>query len=165
MADAARVKVLPPLILLAALAAGFASAALVPARILPQSIAIPAGVAFIAASAALVAAAAREFRRANTAFDSRKPTTAIIETGVFAASRNPVYLSMMLLYLGLALATNSAAMLALAIPTGSVLCLLAIRPEETYLEAKFGARYRAYRERVPRWLALRRLSSDSSRTL
>jgi hypothetical protein len=77
MADAAQVKVLPPLILLTALAAGFASAALVPARILPQSIAIPAGLAFIAASVALAGAAARA---GQPAFDSRKPTTAIIET-------------------------------------------------------------------------------------
>jgi protein-S-isoprenylcysteine O-methyltransferase Ste14 len=47
--------------------------------------------------------------------------------------------------------------LLLTVPTGSALCLTAIRPEENYLEAKFGDPYRAYRGAVSRWLSPRRL--------
>lgn len=74
---------------------------------------------------------------------------------MFRLTRNPIYLSMMLLYVGLSLLVNSPWTLLLAIPTGSALCLAAIKPEERYLEAKFGDAYRHYRAAVPRWISLR----------
>jgi protein-S-isoprenylcysteine O-methyltransferase Ste14 len=63
---------------------------------------------------------------------------------------------MVLLVIGIGVILNSLWSLLLAIPTGSALCLTAIRPEERYLEAKFGDAYRGYRERVPRWFSIRR---------
>jgi cytochrome b561 len=42
-------------------------------------------------------------------------------------------------------------------PTGTALCLTAIRPEERYLERKFDGAYRSYCNEVPRWLSPRRL--------
>ena len=65
---------------------------------------------------------------------------------------------MMLLVVGVGLMLNSPLALLLAIPTGSALCLTAIRPEERYLEDKFDREYRAYRDAVPRWLSPRRLA-------
>lgn len=155
MDDRANVKVLPPLVLLAAIGLGLLAASLSPARLLPSDLAIGAGVAVVFLSVWLVAMAARQLRRANTAFDVRKPTTAIVTTGVFGLTRNPVYLSMMLLYVGIALVINSPWMLLAAIPTGSALCLIAIRPEERYLTARFGETYRHYTGTVPRWLGWR----------
>jgi protein-S-isoprenylcysteine O-methyltransferase Ste14 len=110
-------------------------------------------------SFALLALAIADIRRARTAVDVRKPTTAIATTGVFGFSHNPVYLSMTLLVLGLGLMLNSPWSLLLTIPTGSALCLTAIRPEERYLEGKFGDAYRTYRGEVPRWLSIRRVLS------
>lgn len=155
MDDRAKVKVLPPIVLLAALAAGILAAILSSDRLLPSDLAIAAGAGVILLSVCLVVAAARQLRRANTAFDVRKPTTAIVTTGVFGLTRNPVYLSMMLLYVGIALVVNSPWMLLLAIPTGSALCLIAIRPEERYLTTKFGDDYRRYSAAVPRWAGWR----------
>jgi protein-S-isoprenylcysteine O-methyltransferase Ste14 len=106
-----------------------------------------------------VALAVRDIKRARTTFDVRKPTTAIAATGVFGSSRNPVYLSMTLLVLGLGFMLNSPWSLLLTIPTGSVLCLTAIRPEERYLEGKFGDAYRMYLAEVPRWFSVRRALS------
>ena len=80
-----------------------------------------------------------------------------MDSGVFRLTRNPVYLSMVLLVIGVGLLLNSLWSLLLAVPTGSALCLTAIRPEERYLEAKFGETYRAYRSEVPRWFSLRRV--------
>jgi protein-S-isoprenylcysteine O-methyltransferase Ste14 len=110
-------------------------------------------------SFALVALALIEIRRARTSFDVRKPTTAVAMTGVFGFTRNPVYLSMTLLVLGLGLMLNSPWSLLLTIPTGSAFCLTAIRPEERYLEAKFGDAYRTYLGEVPRWFSIRRVPS------
>lgn len=118
------------------------------------------GLSVVAVSVLLVIAAVHELRRKKTAFDVRKPTSAIVRTGVFRLIRNPVYLSMMLLYVGLSLLINSPWMLLLAIPTGSALCLAAIKPEERYLEAKFGDVYREYRTAVPRWIGLRSITGN-----
>ena len=161
MADRAEVKVLPPFVLLAALGAQAILLSLAPARMLPAPVSLVLGLAVIAGSLALGIVAAREIVRARTAIDVRKTTTALVESGVFRLSRNPVYLSMVLLVVGVGLALNSFWSLVLAVPTGYVLYLAAIRPEERYLEAKFGDAYRAYRERVPRWFSVRRALSRS----
>ena len=91
--------------------------------------------------------------RANTAFDSRKPTTTIVATGAFLFTRNPVYLSMIMLGVGIGMMFNSPWAFLLTIPMGSALCLAVIRPEENYLKAKFCGVFRAYRARVPRWFS------------
>lgn len=152
MQDRAQVHVLPPLIPLVALAAGVAAHFAFPVGIAPDSLARPTGIVLIVASFALVIAAARELARARTAFDVRKPSTALVASGVFRLSRNPVYFSMMLLCAGIALTVNSLAILLLSLPAGSALCLLAIRPEESYLEGKFGAAYLTYKANVRRWV-------------
>lgn len=155
MQDNANVKILPPIVLGAALALGIPIGTVLPVQLLPAETAVPLGLGVLASSVLLVVAAMRELKRAKTAFDVRKPTSAIVRTGAFRLTRNPVYLSMMLLYVGLSLLVNSPWMLLLAIPTGSALCLAAIKPEERYLEAKFGDAYRDYRAAVPRWISLR----------
>ena len=160
MQDNADVKILPPIVLDVALGLGIPVGILLPTRLLPAEAAVPLGLGVVAISVLLVIAAVRELRRKKTAFDVRKPTSAIVRTGVFRLTRNPVYLSMMLLYVGVSLLINSPWMLLLAIPTGSALCLAAIKPEERYLEAKFGDAYREYRATVPRWIGLRSVASS-----
>jgi protein-S-isoprenylcysteine O-methyltransferase Ste14 len=59
---------------------------------------------------------------------------------------------MLLLQLGVGLLLNSLWMMALVVPMGSALCLAVIRPEERYLEDKFGDVYRGYRLSVRRWV-------------
>jgi protein-S-isoprenylcysteine O-methyltransferase Ste14 len=158
MTDRAEVRVLPPIVLGAALALQALIAFLLPMRFISNAVAISAGAAVVAASVALVLLAVRDIKRAGTAFDSRKPTTAIVTSGVYRFTRNPVYFSMILLVVGVGLMLNSPLALLFAIPTGSALCLTAIRPEERYLEGKFDREYRDYRDAVPRWLSPRRLA-------
>jgi protein-S-isoprenylcysteine O-methyltransferase Ste14 len=160
MQDNADVKILPPIVLAVALGVGIPIGILLPTRLLSADAAVSLGLGVVAVSVLLVIAAVHELRREKTAFDVRKPTSVIVRTGVFRLTRNPVYLSMMLLYVGLSLVINSPWMLLLAIPTGSTLCLAAIKPEERYLEAKFGDAYREYRAAVPRWIGLRSITSN-----
>jgi protein-S-isoprenylcysteine O-methyltransferase Ste14 len=155
MTDRAQVRVLPPFIQLGMLAAGVSLRLVFPAPFLPTAAAAAAGATIVGVAIAFVVLAARELRRASTAFDVRRPTTALVSTGPFRVSRNPVYFSMLLLQLGLGLILNSPWMMALVIPMGSALCLAVIRPEERYLEEKFGDPYRSYQARVGRWLGLR----------
>ena len=157
MTDRAELKILPPFVLAPVLGAQAIAWALVPAPILAGNVTVLLGLAIVVVSIALAILAAREIVLAGTAFDARKTTTALVDSGVFRFTRNPVYLSMVLLVIGVGLILNSSWSLRLAVPTGSALCLTAIRPEERYLEAKFGETYRAYRSEVPRWFSIRRV--------
>lgn len=79
-------------------------------------------------------------------------TRVIIERGPFAVSRNPLYVGLVVLYLGAALVVGSFWALVLA-PVGvGLLWWGAVVPEERYLAERFGDEYAAYRRRVRRWL-------------
>jgi protein-S-isoprenylcysteine O-methyltransferase Ste14 len=156
--DRADVKVLPPFVLLGFLGVEALVAVIAPTPALaPALVARLLGIGVVIVSIVLLFLAIKEIARAETAFDVRRPTTRIVASGVFHATRNPVYLSMILLVIGVGLILNSLWSIPLAVPMGSVLCLTIIKPEERYLEGKFGDEYRAYRSVVPRWLSTRRL--------
>ncbi len=157
MMDRADVKVMPPFVLLGFLGLELLVAVLAPMRALPAPVALPLGIGVTAGSVVVLLLAVREIAHAKTAFDVRRPTTKIIASGVFHVTRNPVYLSMILLVTGIGLILNSLWSILLAVPMGGVLCLTIIKPEERYLEDKFRDTYRTYRDDVPRWLSARRL--------
>ena len=159
MSDRAEVKILPPFVLAAALGLQVVVWILASARMMPGTVALLWGLAIIAGSILLAVLLAREIVHARTGFDVRKATTELITWEVFDFTRNPVYLWMVVLAIGVGLALNSYCSLLLAVPTGSALYLTAIKPEERYLEAKFSDAYRAYRDVVPRWFSVRRALS------
>ncbi|WP_036259827.1 methyltransferase family protein [Methylocapsa aurea] len=150
--DRAKVIALPPLILAATLALGVGLHLIWPVRLLSGVFALPLGLALISGAIALAAFAVREMHRANTAIDIRKPTTAIVTSGVFKLSRNPIYLGMVLLCVGIAFAVNSAWILASAAPLALILQKGVIEREEAYLAQKFGAAYLQYKGSVRRWI-------------
>jgi protein-S-isoprenylcysteine O-methyltransferase Ste14 len=79
-------------------------------------------------------------------------TVTLLERGPFRISRNPLYLGLIIFYLGVALLARAVWAFAL-LPAG-ILALWwgAILPEERYLRSTFGAEYLAYQRRVHRWL-------------
>ena len=78
-------------------------------------------------------------------------TRVVIDTGPFAVSRNPLYLGLIALYVGLALLWSFWALV--LTPAGfALLWWGAVRPEERYLSANFGAEYDDYRQQVRRGL-------------
>ncbi len=91
-------------------------------------------------------------RRVGTNVRPDRPSTAIVEDGPFHYTRNPLYLSVMTMFVGLAQMANSAWFLILLVPMALVLHYGVVRREERYLDAKFGEPYRAYRTRVRRYL-------------
>ena len=101
---------------------------------------------------AVVTVALRAFRRAGTNVETPKPTIALVTDGVYAWSRNPMYVALALLFAGIAVLANSGWLAALWVAYVGVLRVGVIAAEERYLEGKFGDQYRAYRARVRRWL-------------
>jgi protein-S-isoprenylcysteine O-methyltransferase Ste14 len=81
-----------------------------------------------------------------------KPTPAIEKRGPFRFTRNPMYLQMVLVCLGLSVFLMNWWLLALTPLVAWLLHRYAILPEEAYLEQKFGDDYLAYKCRVRRWV-------------
>ena len=77
--------------------------------------------------------------------------TELVQTGLFAVSRNPIFLSMLVMLLGLFLVLPSAASLAVSV-LGAALIHIQVRLEEEHLARLHGEAYRAYCRRVRRWL-------------
>ena len=83
----------------------------------------------------------------------------LVDTGMFAHSRNPLYLANLLLFLGLAIIHNGWAMYVIVLPFFLIAYVCIVAAEEEYLRGKFGEAYVDYCRRVPRWLpSLRGLS-------
>jgi len=92
------------------------------------------------------------FRRGGQNENPWKPTPHIEERGPFRLTRNPMYLQMVVVCLGVAVILMNWWVLLLTPVAGWLLQRLAILPEEAYLERKFGEAYLAYKRRVRRWL-------------
>lgn len=110
------------------------------------------GAALIAAGIWIVGLARRELRRYGQPTDPGRATGQLVTTGIFARSRNPLYLGAACLILGVALASGVAWIALLLVPSLVACHYLLIRPEERYLAARFGEEYRAYAARVRRWV-------------
>jgi protein-S-isoprenylcysteine O-methyltransferase Ste14 len=142
----------PPLIYLAALVVGLGLGYLAPTPFLPRSLAYGLGTVFILIGAWISIPARQMMLRAGTAVKPYLPTTALVITGPFRFTRNPLYVGLTLFYLGIAVAARSLWALALLLVVLTVMQRGVIDREERYLEHKFGAEYVRYRERVRRWI-------------
>lgn len=148
--DTARIIAFPPLIYGLPLLAGIVGERAVGGKPLPQVMQL-VSIGCFGAAALLVVPAIAEFKKAGTAIDPFEETTALLERGPFAHTRNPLYLAMALTYAGTAFAARST--LPFAMLPGVLWLMNAgvIEREERYLERKFGNAYTEYRRRVPRW--------------
>ena len=142
----------PPLIVLAALLTGLAIDYL-----LGLGGGAPAWLRVIAALMGLAAlglggVAAWTMHRAHTAVEPWKPSTHLVSRGIFAHTRNPIYVGLLLLLAGFALWFASPGIALLLPVCALVLHHGVVLREERYLSTVFGAEYRDYMARVRRWL-------------
>ena len=110
------------------------------------------GATLILAGATLAILARRAFARQGQPTAPGLPTTQLVTTGVFSISRNPLYLGGVCALLGIALAANLPWALVLLAPAVVACHYILIAPEERYLAAKFGDKYRVYAASVRRWI-------------
>jgi protein-S-isoprenylcysteine O-methyltransferase Ste14 len=99
-----------------------------------------------------VAVAAVQFIRAGTHLEPYKPALALVSTGIYRYSRNPIYVGFSFIFTGAALLLGNTWLLLLLLPTLLTVHFGVVRREEEYLLGKFGAAYRAYQSQVRRWL-------------
>jgi len=150
--DNPKVLILPPLLYGVALAAGFLLQWLAPRPIISSNARYWVGGVLLASGVLLAVWGRRVMEHAGTNVNPTLPTTALVVAGPFRFSRNPLYVALTLVYVGLALLTNALWVLLLIAPVLLVTHYGVVRREELYLEAKFGDSYRGYRSRVRRYL-------------
>jgi protein-S-isoprenylcysteine O-methyltransferase Ste14 len=92
------------------------------------------------------------FRSARTSMIPIKPTTALVVSGPYEFTRNPMYFGMVCSYLGLALWFGIFWALILLPAVVASVQYHVIAREEQYLERKFGDEYLKYKARVRRWI-------------
>ena len=151
--ETAQVLIRPPLAWALAVIAGLVLDWLAPLPFLPED--WPAGlVGAVVFVLALVLAiwAIDTMTRAGTNVPTNRPTTAIVESGPYRFTRNPIYLGMFGGLIGLGIAFDNPWLLLLMALFALVIRYGVVAREEAYLERMFGDAYRGYRRRVRRWL-------------
>jgi protein-S-isoprenylcysteine O-methyltransferase Ste14 len=107
---------------------------------------------FVIGSIALAFVSMYRFRRSNTSIVPIRPAGALVLSGPYQYTRNPMYVSLALLTIGSALFLGTWWPIVLLVPTLTIVQLFVILPEERYLRRRFGSEYEAYTRRVRRWL-------------
>ncbi|CAA9468084.1 MAG: hypothetical protein AVDCRST_MAG65-497 [uncultured Solirubrobacteraceae bacterium] len=148
----AGVPVPPPLIYAAGYLVGLGLQRALPLSQPPAGAARPLGALLVAAGVALPAAGITLFGRRGTSVLPVRPTTALVTSGPYRLTRNPMYVGFGLIHAGVALRRRETWPLLLLAPVLLAVDRIVIRREEPYLEGVFGDEYRRYRRRVRRWL-------------
>ena len=91
-------------------------------------------------------------RRHRTTFHPGHKAAALVTGGVFQRTRNPMYLSLTLVTLGLGVVTANPWLILLAPALLLYLQERVVKREEAYLTTRFGAQYIAYLRKVRRWI-------------
>jgi protein-S-isoprenylcysteine O-methyltransferase Ste14 len=104
--------------------------------------------------AGIVIAAIISFRRALTTVNPLVPerASALIVSGVYRLSRNPMYLGMALILFGWAILLANALALTLVPVFVAWIDRFQIAPEEEALALRFGADFAAYKASTRRWV-------------
>ena len=150
-ADNAGVAFHPPKLLAASIALAFSARWALPLSFFPPRLSATAGPILVAAAFVLFFVSTYVMRRGGGSVPTGEPTDAIVRQGPYRFSRNPIYLSMLSLHIGLAIWTNSAWFFATALASFVLLTWGVISREERYLERKFGSEYLDYKSRTRRW--------------
>ena len=106
----------------------------------------------MAAGAALAATCLVMFRRARTTTIPGRPSAQLVTRGPYRLSRNPMYVSLTLMYLGEAGMLTQIWPLVTLLGTLAYINWILVPFEERRLQETFGAAYEEYRARVRRWL-------------
>ena len=142
----------PPVLFFACLAAMIASSYFAPSYPLIPSPYNWIGVLVGVIGLLIGIAGSATFVRKKTELNTFKNPGELVTTGVFAISRNPMYLGFFLLLLGVALVLGGTAPFAIALLFFLIAQFWYVRFEEARMQAAFGERFEAYRRKTRRWI-------------
>lgn len=146
------IKVPPPVIFGIALLIGFGLEYLWPAAPLSRAWGYVIGAIIIGVSVALMPFVLILFKRQRTSFSVHHSATALLTDGPYRFSRNPAYVALTLLCIGIGFVVNNGWIWLMCVPAVLVTDLWIIRKEERHLETQFGEAYLKYKSSVRRWI-------------
>jgi protein-S-isoprenylcysteine O-methyltransferase Ste14 len=123
-----------------------------PLPIAESPLTIVAGICLVAGWMALASASFGRFRKSKTTIIPIRPAEALVLSGPYRYTRNPMYVSLALLTIACGLFFSTWWPIVLLVPTLVIVRQFVILPEERYLRRRFGAEYDLYARRVRRWL-------------
>jgi protein-S-isoprenylcysteine O-methyltransferase Ste14 len=123
-----------------------------PMSILPRAISLGIAIVLFIIAPLLAIPAIWRMKAAGTNVHPSEPTTTIVRGGPYRFTRNPMYLALTLLQIGVAFVLNDAITFLFAAALALTLHFGVILREERYLEAKFGEEYLALKRSVRRWI-------------
>jgi protein-S-isoprenylcysteine O-methyltransferase Ste14 len=150
--DHAEIKIDAPVLLVIAVLLTVLLQRLIPLPFLPSLPSRIAGAILFLAGFALGIPAFRGMLKSRTSPNPHRPTTALVFDGTYRITRNPMYLSMLLMYAGISIFLQNAWFLLFLPMLAWLFTIWVIIPEEKYLEQKFGAQYLDFKGRVRRWI-------------
>jgi len=150
--DHASVRIHPPILLLLHIFAAFLLNGLFPLPFVFPEILVWVGYLLILVGLGITISAAGRIMQAHTTLDPHGSVTEIVTNGPYHFSRNPIYLGLVCLLIGLSFAFRTYWGAVLSPLLMLSLYQLVIKHEEAYLEKKFGDMYTSYKSRVRRWL-------------
>jgi len=153
--ETADILIFPPLASVIAPVCAIALEWLLPLHLVPApftlwSVLLGVGLMLLALSLAL--SGTKAFGQAKTNVDPRQPALVLVESGPYRFTRNPMYLGMIILQLGLALTFSLDWALPGALVLWAVLHFGVVLHEEAYLTGRFGTPYTDFMKRTRRWL-------------
>lgn len=154
--DRPDIMVFPPVIPLTTLAIAGVLQWLIPIGLMARMdspVRVAIGMIVAISGLVTVSAGRRALQRGKTNISPSLPATTLVTDGVFAYTRNPLYVGGSLALCGIALLFDLDWMLLLMLPAFALLHYAVVLREERYLERKFGDAYRRYRISVPRYFS------------
>jgi protein-S-isoprenylcysteine O-methyltransferase Ste14 len=145
-------KLVPPVYMLLALLAMVVLHYVMPLARIVETPYSYLGLVPLAVGIVICAAAARMFDRAGTPIRPFERSTVLVTGGLYRYTRNPMYLGLTLILLGVWLMLGTAGAL---LPIAVFIWIIQegfIRGEERFLDTIFGEEYRGYKSRVRRWI-------------
>jgi len=146
------VKVIPPLVYLAGVVIGIVISIWIPTKIIPSSLSWTLGGLLIVCGAVLTGSAILKFKGVGTTVRPDRAASTLVVVGPYRITRNPMYLGLALVYLGIAIADQSVWALILLPVVLTIIQRRVIEPEEAFLERRFGTSYIRYKQNVGRWI-------------
>ena len=110
------------------------------------------GASLMVLGVSIVLASAGLFRLRKTTLNPFGEPATVVQDGFYRFSRNPMYLGMLLVLAGIAIWLGNFLALFFAPVFAAIMSRYYIVREEQILDARFGEAYRAYRQRVRRWI-------------
>lgn len=145
-------KVAPPAVFIVSLLLGIIIDYLYSSQFISCYINVWLGIPVLLLGISLHLYSIRTLKKAGTTFHANKAATKLVWNGPYRYSRNPIYLGMVIIYMGISLLINNAWLFLLLIPVFITLHVFVIKPEEAHLHRTFGNKYSDYCREVRRWI-------------